>query len=44
VSQFRGSLQSFSVASAPPFLLLCVEKLACLPWIGSQDPLSACLD
>ena len=33
-----------SVASAPPFLLLCVEKLACLPWIGSRDPLSACLD
>ena len=25
-------------------LLLCVEKLACLPWIGSQEPLSACLD
>ncbi len=26
------------------FLLLRVEKLACLPWIGSRDPLSACLD
>jgi hypothetical protein len=31
-------------SSAPPFLLLCVENPACLPWIGSQDPLSACLD
>ena len=41
----RGSaILSFSVASAPPFLLLCVEKPACLPWIGSRDPLSVCLD
>ena len=26
----RTAILSFSVASAPPFLLLCVEKLACL--------------
>ena len=26
----RSAILSFSVASAPPFLLLCVEKLACL--------------
>jgi hypothetical protein len=25
-------------------VLLCVEKPACLPWIGSRDPLSVCLD
>ncbi len=40
----RSAILCFSVASAPPFLLLCVEKPACLPWIGSRDPLSACLD
>ena len=40
----RNAILCFSVASAPPFLLLCVEKPDCLPWIGSRDPLSACLD
>jgi hypothetical protein len=27
-----------------PSCFICVEKPACLPWIGSPDPLSTCLD
>jgi hypothetical protein len=30
----RSAMPPFSVASVPSSLLLCVEKLACLPWIG----------